>query len=182
MSNLELDGTIESLDAYLRVLEGCYGPEQPSKERLLQEHGRRFESGALTKEEHEIVTHQAAKLGTPLDRFERKQCFANSQRLVAAGPDGPLVYVEGFVYPKSGIPIHHGWVGINGKVVDVTLPDRATGSVVLGEFSERIYVGILFGTRCVRAEMLRTLSASTLLEDAIGLGFDNDRLACRIQR
>ena len=32
MSNLELDGTIESLDAYLRVLEGCYGPEQPSKE------------------------------------------------------------------------------------------------------------------------------------------------------
>ena len=128
------------------------------------------------------MTRQAANLGTPLDRFERKQCFANSQRLVAAGPDGPLVYVEGFVYPKSGIPIHHGWVGINGKVVDVTLPDRATGSVVLGEFSERIYVGILFSTRCVRAEMLRTLSASTLLEDALSLTFDDAGRASAISQ
>lgn len=37
-----------------------------------------------------------------------------------------------------------------------------------------LYLGIAFETRCVRIEMLRTMSANTLLEEATDLAFDAD--------
>jgi len=170
---MKLDGTLDNLFDYLRQAKGCHGPHQPCKERLLLQYGRAFEPEALTTDELSLLEGHAARLGTPLEGFERKQCFFNAQRLVTAGPDGPL-YCEGYCYPKGGIPVHHAWLTLNGKVVDVTLHDRETGEPVLGEFTTRLYVGISFETRLVRSEMLRTGSASTLLESAMALEIDNE--------
>ncbi len=79
-------------------------------------------SADLTPEELDIV------LGA-VDRFpgrlQQKQCFHNAQ-LLAAGfiqhhvRPPRLDYVEGVAIGRSGFPVHHGWLALNGKVVDVT--------------------------------------------------------------
>ncbi len=56
----------------------------------------------------------------------------------------------------------------------MTLRDWTTGQPILGMFVHRHYFGIAFETPFVRSEMLRTTSASTLLEEATDLVFDAD--------
>lgn len=69
----------------------------------------------LTPEEEEIL--RVAKGSLP---FPKKQCFQNAQRLVLNDPSGTLLYNEGYALSTMGIPMHHGWVTLQGKVVEVT--------------------------------------------------------------
>ena len=49
-----------------------------------------------------------------------KECFSTSQRLVIAGGDGGIGYVEGYV-SRHGAPIHHAWNTLDGEPFDLTL-------------------------------------------------------------
>jgi hypothetical protein len=52
-----------------------------------------------------------------------KDCFANSQRVMLLGDmKGRLTYAEG----RAG-DVHHGWLMIGGKVVDLTLGAARVG-------------------------------------------------------
>jgi len=181
MSCVHLDGSFQSLVAYLRQVAGHHAPHQPCKEHLLLALGRTFEPAALMSAERLLLERYAAILGKPLDGFEPKQCFFNSQQLVTAGPDGPLRYSEGYCYSKGGIPVHHAWLNLNGKVVDVTLRDRRTREPILGTFADRHYFGISFSTMLVRGQMLRAMSADPLLEDVTALDME-DGAVTRIVR
>ncbi len=182
MNDVQLNGTLSSLLEYLRHIAGLHGPHQPCKERLLLEHGHVYEPSMLTPDEHQVLDCQAALLDTTLDGFPPKQCFSNSQQLATAGPDGPLTYCEGYCYPRGGIPVHHAWVSLNGKVIDVTLRDRGTGEPILGRFTDRHYVCVSFETRFVRAEMLRRMAAWPLLEDVTGLKLNIAGLVIGVER
>lgn len=166
VNDVQLNGTLRSLLEYLNHVAGLHGPYQPCKEGFLLKHGRVFEPSHLIADEERVLERQVALLDTTLDAFPRKQCFSNSQQLVTPGPDDALTYCEGYYYLRGGIPVHHAWVSLNGKVIDVTLRDRATGEPILGSFAERHYFGVTFETRFVRAEMLRRMAPWPLLEDA----------------
>ena len=72
----------------------------------------------FTPEEQKIVTNLRKKL-----KPERQQCFANSQSAVYQGFDGVVQYVEGYVARRDlPVEVHHGWLTLNSKVVDLTLP------------------------------------------------------------
>ena len=115
-------------------------------------------------------------------RFPVKQCYANSQRVVtftglSPNPDGhELRYVEG--YGLGMIPVLHGWLSLNGKVVDLTMRlqegisrrsrvyRRRLRDRVLGEFPEgRGYRGVTFETDYVLRRIVETGLMGTLIDD-----------------
>lgn len=132
-------------------------PRDPGKpyysmEEFILTRGQVFHSKALTVAERKIVTPAMVKGERFLrlhgrDRFQLKECYLNAQTVRNADSSGRLSYVEGFVTMPILGPVLHGWIAINGKVVDPTV---VTGSPpvagqVLGEFTPpREYFGIVF--------------------------------------
>ena len=90
--------------------------------------------------------------------------------------DEDVFYVEG--YCNSIIPVQHGWLSINGKVIDLTmrlnefdepfakrLNDKFKDRVV-GEFPEsREYFGVNFTREQVQKFMAETKTAGSMIDD-----------------
>lgn len=156
-----------------------------SPEELVATLGKTFVSQALTEDEHEcvvIATEAAQREGI---EFVPKACFYNAQLLTLHDPLGLLTYVEGyFTRPTIGIPIHHGWISINGKVVDPTirvtpvdqrkLTKKRKGKKAfpftdhnLGTFPEGFeYLGVEFPDRdAIRTRIVATGQAGSLILD-----------------
>jgi len=103
---------------------------QPSAYQTVYTFGKEFVSSPLSQEEHKIVSDIAHVTSEIFGEFEKKQCFANSQKFLYISQmqtefqqvKDRFQYYEGyFGFAKVPIPILHGWIVINGKVVDLTL-------------------------------------------------------------
>lgn len=103
--------------------------EYISFEDYVLRNGRVMEKNEpLTPEEEAVVQasiDRAKQVGH--DVTEMKQCFSNAQLLVICDHSDELIYNEGFAVGKS-IVVHHGWVTINGKVVDSTWKTKEPAS------------------------------------------------------
>lgn len=113
-------------------------------------------SSALTEEQYEYLMRCVAFRPMP-----PKQCFHNSQMLLTNDQEGRLQYKEGFAY-TGALPVHHAWVELDGKLVDVTRslrkeavqefldgvePQNDLRDRVLGEIpTDWIYLGCSFDT------------------------------------
>lgn len=140
------------------------------------QHGKLYESQPLTEDERAYLAAVLKAHGT---RFPIKQCYYNSQLLVAT--TGALMqderytlhYVEGVA--SAIIPIDHAWVSLNGKVVDVTLryhgKNKGIGDPLLpgravGEFlPDRQYYGVEFRAEAVRRHAAETKYWGPLIDD-----------------
>jgi hypothetical protein len=171
------------------MVETARKPVEGAKHHTLygyvHELGHAFESQALTDDEmawlFELIDGYRG-------RFPIKQCFSNAQRLLAHydtvsmlkedKPPHELTYVEG--YAVSFFPLHHGWLTLNGKVVDLTLRlqkeelfsrksmvcRRRLRDRVLGEFhAPRQYYGVELTMQQIRDRTMRTGSWGTLLDE-----------------
>lgn len=126
-----------------------------SPHEYLLRNGREYVSAPLTSEEAAYLD----RLVTGLDpELPAKACYANAQRLVldSMGRAGPVEvrYVEGLAATDIVPAFDHGWLTLNGKVVDPTLrflpgergteqaclPGRAAGLLPAG----RAYFGVEF--------------------------------------
>lgn len=96
-----------------------------------------------------------------LERGEPRMCFMNATHAVSAGSG---VYTEGFaITPGLGIPIHHAWLTIDGKAVDVTWPyDDAIyfgvefdKSILIKETLNNGYYGLLTGAVTINVDFMR---------------------------
>jgi hypothetical protein len=105
-------------------------------EEYVVEAGTNHASEPLTADELEIVL---AAVDATRKRFQIKQCFSNGQLLALFDPSGELVYTEGYAVGRS-IPMLHGWVTINGKVIDLTWRTKTKRSK--GRLRDRIF-GVL---------------------------------------
>ena len=78
----------------------------------------RPDSSPLTDEQFEYLTKVAKATTLP---FEPKQCFHNAMMLTICDSrlEGRIEYVEGFAV-TGVIPVHHAWVELDGKLVDLT--------------------------------------------------------------
>lgn len=76
------------------------------------------DSSPLTDEQFEYLTKVASATTLP---FEPKQCFHNAMMLAILDNrfEGRIEYVEGFAY-TGVLPVHHAWVELDGKLVDLT--------------------------------------------------------------
>ena len=146
--------------------------------KLILEKGDVYESAELTQRELDFVE---AAAGASICQFEAKQCFSNSQLFMLAVrnieddfPDVEASYIEGFfALSDIPIPIHHGWVSVNGKVVDLTLTqdvydagidgleDRVIGRVP----SDFEYIGLPIETVDVLYRIEEHLEAHNFLDD-----------------
>jgi hypothetical protein len=108
-------------------------------------------------------------------RFAIKQCYYNSQLLILRDDrEGRLTYVEG--YAQGVIPVLHGWVEINGKVVDVTMrlrepmrrPKRkAFRDRAIGDWKDegRAYVGVPFTKEFIAKRVVDSGVVSGVIDD-----------------
>ncbi len=59
-----------------------------------------------------------------LVRAKAQQCYANAMRVVMEVPEyASADYVEGMAV-SDGLPIEHGWVEVDGVILDPTLPTK----------------------------------------------------------
>jgi len=108
-----------------------------SIEHLLSDAGKFFNPAPLTAGEKGYVNQCIDLL-----RFvpQKKQCYYNSQMMLLVDADDRLEYCEG--YAVSIMPLLHGWITINGKVVDLTWTCDE-GKYILGKFGrDRAYMGL----------------------------------------
>lgn len=92
-------------------------------EAFVLAHGRTAAGGRFTVEECRYVLESARRTKlTPVVG----QCWRNSRVLLLGDSERRLTYVEGLVGGYDE-PIRHGWLELDGKVVDVTLNAGAFG-------------------------------------------------------
>lgn len=162
----EQASTVEFLQSYLELTSQNIGG--PSVEGFVLQHGRPFVPQSLTAEECQYVFRCVERYGL---RFPRKQCYYNAQMLLLLGDEEKrLRYCEGWACRT--LPVSHGWLHINGKVIDLTMrqdqnPRRGRlADRVLGAWQEnRAYFGVTFRRHFVRSKVLDTKHANCLLED-----------------
>jgi len=115
----------------------------------------------LTKEEKQIIKTAAKRMG---QKFELKQCFYNAQMLVLSDSSGELEYAEGWAH--AGVfPVHHGWVILNGKVVDLTWRDQQGSCRVGRSLDVFAYLGVPIGKELIRSRIIKTGWASCVIDD-----------------
>lgn len=97
----------------------------------INENGESSVSQVLTQDEHEYVKYLTATFDA-----KAKQCFYNAQMmcLMAGSLDADVKYVEGYVKSAGPIPVHHAWIEVNAKLVDVTLVTTQYSMEQLEEF------------------------------------------------
>lgn len=101
--------------------------KRASPQSVVLSRGLEFPTTQLTKEELDFVNRTASAVKMSFGGFKPKECFSNSQLfLYMAYKNIPtsfdVSYIEGyFAVSDLPIPIHHGWISLNGKLVDLTL-------------------------------------------------------------
>jgi len=149
-----------------------------SYEAFVLAHGRTYESAPLTDREREHVQRllDAHRACWPRG-FEYNHCFVNSQELMSRDKTGKVVYVEGYVwaYGDRLPPVHHGWLTLHGKVIDMTVVTRAIARPdrlppeplqVHGELQERAYFGVPFLRSHFKFRRSLNRGRGSLLDDA----------------
>ncbi len=136
-----------------------YGREESSKETLTQNE----------------LAYLTTCVGSTV--FPIRECYANAQKLVldadyTVGWKHKLHYVEGYVVRTGlGIPIHHGWAVLDGKVIDMTMrltQPRSHGRFrdrVIGSYNDRVYFGVTFDTAYLRQRVAKNGGYVSLIDD-----------------
>lgn len=140
------------------------GREEPPRGPMhfVLERGRKYESAKLTEDEAaqlQSAIECATAMGVDVREF--KQCYANAQRLVQMCPEGVLTYCEGYAVGRAAIPVMHGWVTLNDKVIDLTWRPETRGVIEDG----LEYFGVEFPAEVVVRKWLATEMAGTLIDD-----------------
>ena len=148
------------------------GDTTESFERYVLRQGRPFLSAKLTEAERRVVKAAIDFYRVRRDRFRAQERYMNSQEVLFDEESQKLVYVEGFAWTHALIPTLHGWLAINDKVIDVTLPpttrreaSRREPRQVLGEFEGRSYFGVPFDKTYIAERKLATRGFGSLLDD-----------------
>ncbi len=112
--------------------------------------------------------------------FLQKECFHNAQMLIRAEDrirsdlTHDIQYFEGyFIRDELLIPVHHGWITINGKVIDLTIQQEDIQAPIdgfenrtVGEFSDSVgYIGIKIDKQDILDRIESSSETHTILDD-----------------
>lgn len=128
--------------------------------------GTIYQSNKLTLNEWKTVNNSVLYT-------EIKQCFANCQMTVCIH-DTEFEYVEGYALLNVGIPIHHAWLSLNGKVIDPTkrlmkpFNRKIFRNKVMGTFPRNQcfeYIGVTFDRSFLRKRAFEDGEWSSVIDD-----------------
>ncbi|HEX3855190.1 MAG TPA: hypothetical protein VHW01_29710 [Polyangiaceae bacterium] len=152
------NGTIDKLEDLLTLY--------PNRETFVLRHGQALEPAPLSMEQQAYARACVERAGL---KPTMGQCFRNARQTLELGDtERRLAYVEGF----CGKGTHHGWLLLDGQLVDLTLRSLQVGLALhvpkslkwLGapDRAERVYFGVPITRDGVPAEIWR--SAFGLIE------------------
>lgn len=152
----ETEGLLDVLGLFCDALPAKRGTKYKNAFDLVVREGETFRSAPLTEREAEIVRNAMGR-----KQFQPKLCFYNAQRLVLADPTGELEYVEGYTMDL----VHHAWVALGSKVVDLTLRHGRERRPILGVLPRgHEYVGVRLSRPYLR-DALQRRSGVCFLDD-----------------
>ncbi len=142
------------------------GWHYPNRETFVLRHGQAFDPVPLSMEQQAYARACVERAGV---KPTMGQCYVNSRQTMERGDvEQRLAYVEGF----CGKGTHHGWLLLDGLVLDLTLRSLQVGLALhvpkalkwLGapDRAERVYFGVPMAREGVPAEIWR--SAFGLIE------------------
>ena len=123
------------LKEYL-ILSSEHNPSGMSVSRYVLENGSDMASEPLTEEQRDIVFEIVSQFEP-----QAKECFFNAMYccMVSVWDSDILTrikYCEGYVQARSPFPVHHAWITVDGKVVDLTLSTQRYTNEQLTAFME----------------------------------------------
>lgn len=155
------------------------GKMTPPMFTAIIDNGIEFKSSPLTDSELEDLELLVEYTSEMCD-FLQKECFHNAQMLIRTEEEiksdltHDIQYFEGY-FIRDGllIPVHHGWVVINGKVVDLTIqqedlqaPLDGFENRTVGEFSDSVgYIGIEIDKQDILDRIEAASETHTILDD-----------------
>ena len=165
-------------DAFRDKLKAYGRSPRDNMYKLIAETGIDYHTTKLTSTERDFIEDVVRMSGL---ECEPKQCFHNSQfflynalSMLSRYPGIEVTYIEGFItYIDMPIPIHHGWLLINDKVVDLTitqeeydtniddLEDRVIGRIP----KDMVYLGIPIMSEDIVELIELTSGTHTILDD-----------------
>ncbi len=143
--------------------------------------GHIFISTTLTDEEFDFLKSALSLLRERV-KTDAKQCYSNSQIFLLSletmgllkRDDIRIRYCEGFFIDKSiPIPIAHGWITLNNKIIDITLTQseyqtnipKLKNKIIAQIPQGFVYIGVEIDTEFVLKRMLDDGVAFTVLDD-----------------
>ena len=136
MSGTEINMT--SIIEYIRACGKLHTGKQAEFYKWVLENGKYFKGTDRNKEmERDLIKNKHP--------HKEKACYYNSQMLLIELDCNDLEYYEGWYIPKGLIPIEHGFIVHNGKVIDLTINGR-------GEVEE--YFGVRIPSDFIRHRLL----------------------------
>ena len=107
--------------------------------QYLLDKGKDMVSSPLDGEQKEMAIFLSQLNGNP----KAKQCFYNAMFMcMVSHSDSDLIsrikYCEGYVSCKAPFPVHHAWITLDGKIVDVTM---TTNNYTLEQMTEFMELG-----------------------------------------
>jgi len=143
--------------------------------------GQIFDSSTLTDNEFEFLKSALTLIGSSL-KTTPKQCYSNSQIFLLSlhtmslldRSDVRIRYCEGFFIDKKlPLPISHGWISLNNKIIDITLTQSEYETKlpklkikVIAQIPDNfVYIGVEIDTDFVLKRMIDDGEAFTVLDD-----------------
>lgn len=134
--------------------------------------GKPFYPGDLNASQRRLAHSIAAAHWRIHGPFTHGEPFLNAQRCLLLDHARGFAYVEGFVVDeKARYPELHGWLSLDGRVVDFTAAPKAEpprGSEppqVLGVSSRRSYLGVKIRREYVEQHVRETGGLSPIIDD-----------------
>jgi hypothetical protein len=119
--------------------------------RLILQKGEFFAGAAAVKTDPVVHAHVRRHRPKP------KECFYNGQLFVVFDSTNHATYYEGFVTSVIGGLVHHGWLVVNGVVIDPTIEAAVRKAKKLGVVchppAARQYFGMPFTRLDVAKQM-----------------------------
>lgn len=120
---------------------------------LLKE-GKMFKNEPLNRDEYLAVEEMLDVIRFFRGEPRYKECFKNSQAVIMDRINSDFKYCEGYALSSVGLPIHHAFLTINDKVVDITWRDD-NEEFLIGEKCKE-YFGVQFNSKDVISGILMT--------------------------
>lgn len=162
------EGTLWAWDDMTEVLTNLLNPEGDLREQLLdylddaaerfevaafyREYGSFRERGELTDDERDLVDRH-------VESRQPQSCYYNAQTAIIGVFvfEDPIKYVEGYVVSaRAPGPTPHAWLEVNGRVVDITPPERDASAV---------YYGVAYDPQTVRDALMTREQCDPLAEE-----------------
>jgi hypothetical protein len=126
--------------------------------------GKYYQAQELSQEQLDYLDQVMERSGY---FFAPRECFSNAQYALLFDVENRMAYVEGYAHGQAPIPVHHGWLTIDGAPVEITWRDHSSnrsGPMIQPKL-DFAYFGVEFDRDDLARQMFEKQFLGTVIDD-----------------